>query len=97
MLLINRQLRVLLTVVAYSIVVRIPVSFSFAQPTLPERNVYVWFPNGTLRRLSPAPGFFLQPCVRPDGKAAVFGVVRKGSRACGCQSSRPMLLAPSQH
>jgi hypothetical protein len=72
MLLINRQLRLLLTVVAYSIVVTIPVSFSFAQPTLPERYVYVWFPDGTLRRLSPAPGFFLQPCVRPDGKAAVF-------------------------
>jgi hypothetical protein len=72
MLMINRQLRVLLTVVAYSIAVRIPVSFSFAQPTLPERYVYVWFPDGTPRRLSSAPGFFIQPCVRPDGKAAVF-------------------------
>src|SRR5262249_51541578 len=54
------------------IAVRVPVSFSFAQPTLPERYVYVWFPDGTSRRLSPAPGFFVQPCVRPDGKAAVF-------------------------
>jgi len=71
MLLINRQLRLLLTVVAYSTVVGIPVSFSFAPPPLPERYVYVWFPDGTWRRLSPA-GFFLQPCVRPDGKAAVF-------------------------
>src|SRR5258708_18310779 len=72
MLLINRRLRLLLTVVGFSIVVGIPVSFSFAPPMLPERYVYVWFPDGTLRRLSPAPGFFLQPCVRPDGKAAVF-------------------------
>ena len=72
MFLMNRQQSLLLTVVVYLIIVRVPVSFSFASPTLPERYVYVWFPDGTLRRLSPAPGFFVQPCVRPDGKAAVF-------------------------
>src|SRR6516225_12450715 len=72
MLMTDRQLRLLLTVVASLTAVRIPVSFSFAQPTLPERYVYVWLPDGTSRRLSPASGFFLQPCVRPDGKAAVF-------------------------
>ena len=97
MFLMNRQQSLLLTVVVYLIIVRVPVSFSFASPTLPERYVYVWFPDGTLRRLSPAPGFFVQPCVRPDGKAAVFWGGAEGRPACGCQSSHPMRLAPSRH
>jgi dipeptidyl aminopeptidase/acylaminoacyl peptidase len=34
--------------------------------------VYAWFPDGAIRRLSPEPGFFVQACVNPQGKGAVF-------------------------
>lgn len=35
-------------------------------------DVYAWFPDGAVRRLSPGGGFFAQASVHPQGKAAVF-------------------------
>ena len=52
-----------------------PSSQSDTKPSVAEifeKHVYAWFPDNTVRRLSPAPGFFVQPCVDPEGKGAVF-------------------------
>ena len=46
-----------------------------SEPSVVEPNskhVYAWLPDDTIRRLSPGPGFYVQPCVDPEGKGAVF-------------------------
>ena len=56
-------------------VIASPSSQSDTKPSVAEifeKHVYAWFPDNTVRRLSPAPGFFVQPCVDPEGKGAVF-------------------------
>jgi Tol biopolymer transport system component len=33
---------------------------------------YVWFPDGTIRRMSPTDGFYIQACIHPEGREAIF-------------------------
>lgn len=35
-------------------------------------DTYVWFPDGTVRRMSPADGFYVQACIHPEGHEAIF-------------------------
>ncbi|MDX6284631.1 MAG: hypothetical protein QOG53_116 [Frankiales bacterium] len=38
----------------------------------PRFTVFAWFPDGEIRGINPAQGFYRQPCVSPDGGSAVF-------------------------
>lgn len=41
-------------------------------------EVYAWYPNGVVARVSPAEGDYYQSCVRPDGTSVIFSGGEEG-------------------
>ena len=35
-------------------------------------DVYAWYPNGDVKRISPGDGIYFQPCIQPDGTHVVY-------------------------
>jgi hypothetical protein len=35
-------------------------------------DVYAWYPDGDIKKISPGDGIYFQPCIHPDGTHVVF-------------------------
>jgi hypothetical protein len=37
-------------------------------------DVYAWYPDGEVKKISPGDGIYFQPCIHPEGKHVVYYV-----------------------